>query len=162
MDVHVRERRLPGIGPQWQLPMSDGTTITVTLESRTERRRVDVLPAGRDEPALSLHLAEAEAVTLASVLSGVRYVFDSEPPDVPAGGVHVETVTIGAGSPAVGRRTDAIEVPSPEEARVLAVIRDDTSALIEEDVNRSCQPGDRLVIAGRTEPLRELRSYLVG
>jgi Trk K+ transport system NAD-binding subunit len=89
-------------------------------------------------------------------------VLESRPTDVPATGVHVETVTISAASPAVGRPVDQLERPDPDAATVLAVIRDDTPELVEEDAGRPCRPGDRLVIAGHPGALRELRDHLVG
>jgi hypothetical protein len=42
------------------------------------------------------------------------------------------------------------------------VVRDDTPELLEDDVDRPCQPGDRLVLAGRPAPLENLRRYLAG
>ena len=74
----------------------------------------------------------------------------------------METLTVPAGSPAVGRRLADIDLPDPEGARVLAVIRDDTPELLEDDPDRPVQPGDRLVLVGRPGPRAELRSQLGG
>jgi hypothetical protein len=46
--------------------------------------------------------------------------------------------------------------------RVVAVIRDDTSELLEHDEIRPCSVGDRVVIAGRADHLREPRRHLLG
>jgi K+/H+ antiporter YhaU regulatory subunit KhtT len=162
MDVNVREQRIPGVGRLYQLPLGDGWMVSVVVDARSGERELDITSPEHDRPDLKVHLSEAHAVTLAALLSGVRFVFESEPQHAPAGGVHVETVVIGAGSPAAGRTVDEIEVPDAEAARVLAVIRDDTPDLIEDDTTRVCQPGDRLVLAGRPVPLEELRSYLAG
>jgi K+/H+ antiporter YhaU regulatory subunit KhtT len=162
MDVNVRERRVPGVGPQYELRLPDGTAVVVTIELATGERELTTLAPGADAPDHVLRLGEAAAVTLATLLSGVRFAFDSEPSDVPTGGVHVETVTIPAASPAVGRAVDELPLPDPVEATVLAVIRDDTPEVVEEDPGRLCEPGDRLVIAGRPEPLHRLREHLIG
>lgn len=144
------------------MSLTDGVTVLVTIEDRSERRTLAVRRPGEDEAALTLWMTGPEALMVASLLSEVRYVLDVEPSDVPVDGVHVETVTLGAVSPAVSVAVDQIEVPDPEGARILAVIRDDTPELTESDPRQLCHPGDRLVIAGRARPLRELRSYLVG
>jgi TrkA domain protein len=162
MDVNVRECAVPGVGRSYQLPLGEGTTVTVMVETASGVRELSALGPGEDEPQLRVRLGEAHALTLAAMLSGVRFVFESDPSDAPAGGVHVETVTVGAGSPAVGHLVDDLELPDPEGAQVLAVIRDDTPELVEDDATRPCQPGDRLVVAGHPEPLHRLRSFLAG
>lgn len=161
-EVHVRQERVPGLGQLFQLAAPDGSAITVVAEDSTGRRELLVRAPGADEPSARVELPEAHAVTLATLLSGVRVVFESEPEVDPADGVHVETFVIGAGSPAVGRMVHEIQIPAPDHARILAVIRDDTPALVEDDAERPCEPGDRLVLAGRPAPLAELRSFLAG
>jgi K+/H+ antiporter YhaU regulatory subunit KhtT len=161
-EVHVRQERLPGFGQLFQMAAPDGSALTVVAEDHTGRRELHVLVPGADEPSARVELPEAHAVTLATLLSGVRVVFDSEPEVDPADGVHVETFVIGAGSPAVGQAVHEIHLPAPEDARILAVIRDDTPALVEDDADRPCEPGDRLVLAGHPSPLAQLRAFLAG
>jgi TrkA domain protein len=162
MEVHVREQKIHGVGQLFQLPLDDGWTISVIVHARTGERELDVLSPGEDDADVKVHLTEAHAITLATLLSGVRFVFEDRPEPKPADGVHVETVVIGAGSPAVGRTIQELPLPSPEDARIIAVIRDDTPQLIEDDLARACLPGDRLVVAGRPGTLEELRSFLAG
>lgn len=136
--------------------------MSVVVDAHSDDRELTVVEPGRDEPTVSIRLGEAQAVTLATLLSGARFVFDDGPPQEPVSGVHVQTVVVGAASPAVGRMVADIAAPDPEQARVLAVIRDDTPDLLEDDTARPCQPGDRLVLAGRPGPLDELRRFLTG
>jgi TrkA domain protein len=161
-EVHVREERLPGVGQVFHLPLDDGATVSVVVDDRSTDREIDLLPAGADEPAARIHLTEAQAVTLATLLTGVRVVFESQPAAEPATGVHVETIVLSAASPAVGSTMHDLALPDPDAARVLAVIRDDTPELLEEDRDRPCQPGDRLVLAGRPQAIQDLRRHLAG
>lgn len=163
MDVNVREQKVPGVAWLYQLSLPTGWSVSVLVEARSGRRQIHVVRPGLDSADATVHMSEAEAVTLGALLSGVRMTFDQEPVHpLPAHGVHVETVLIGAGSPAAHRRIEELEVPNAREARVLAVIRDDTLDLIEDDAGRACQPGDRLVLAGRPGSLEELRRFLAG
>lgn len=161
-DVHVRQDRVPNVGPRFDIPLPDGTSLAIVVDEHTGDRQLHVLARDEDEPRASASLPEAHAVTVATLLSGVRVVFDSEPEVEPAAGVHVETVIIGAGSPAVGVPVAELQLPAPEEARVLAVIRDDTPELLEDDATRPFQPGDRLVLAGHPPALAQLRTFLAG
>lgn len=158
--VEVRQQTVPGHGQRFLVGLGDGAEVTVTVETRTGARRLGVLRSGHDRPETSLELTEAQAETVGTLLSGVHLAV--EPLDAPTDGVSVATVLIGAGSPAVGRALAAIEVPDPEQARIIAVIRDDTPELLEEDPARPCAPGDRLVLAGRPDALRALRVHLNG
>lgn len=162
MDVHVREHPVPGAGRAFEFGLPDGSSLSIRIDGGTRRRELSQLRSDEDEPFWSLRLDAEHAMTLATLLSGVRVVFESEPTDTPAEGVHVESIVLGHGSPAVGRLLDDVEVLDPQEARILAVIRDDTPELIEDDETRTCEPGDRLVLAGRPAPLAALRAHLRG
>ena len=162
MDIHVRQHSVPGIGRLFQLPLDEGWLVSVLVDTHSDDRELAVVEPGHDEPRVSVRLREAEAVTLATLLSGARFVFHDEPLPEPVSGVHVETVVVGASSPAVGRALADIAVPDPNAVRILAVIRDDTPELLEDDARRPCQPGDRLVLVGRPGPLDEVRRSLTG
>ena len=114
--------------------------MTVTSRSRAECRRarpravsaeggqgddreLAIIEPNRHRPSAKVRLSEPQAVTLATLLSGVRFVSHDDPTPEAGSGVHVETVVIASQSPAVGRRLRDID---HDQARVLAVIRDDT------------------------------------
>lgn len=71
-------------------------------------------------------------------------------------------LTVGPVSPLVGQRISEVALPDPEQARIVAIIRDDTPELFEDDAVRPCAVGDRVVTAGRPDALRELRRFLLG
>ncbi len=159
-EVHVRDRRVPGFGHLFEVPLPDGSIVSVVSQDHTDDRELLLLAPGQDEPHARITLPSAHAETLGALLSGMRLVFDHD--DQPRSGVQVTTVPISAGSPAAGHRVQDIPVPAPDEARVLDVIRDDTPELVEDDEDRPCQPGDRLVLAGRSRAIEELRRFVVG
>lgn len=159
-EVHVRDRRLPGFGHLFEIPLPDGSIVSVVSNDHTDDRELLLLEPGEDEPDARVTLPSAHAETLGALLSGMRLVFDRD--DQPRAGVQVTTVPISAGSPASGHLVRNISVPAPDEACILAVIRDDTPELVEDDDDRPCQPGDRLVLAGHSKAIEELRRFLVG
>jgi K+/H+ antiporter YhaU regulatory subunit KhtT len=161
-EVHVREHPLPGNSRLFWLTLADGSVIGVASHSVGTGREVSLTLPGQDEPALTTRLSDVEATTLAALLSGVRFLVETPADHAPVGGANLRTLTIGAGSPAIGVKVADIDVPSPGDARVIAVIRDDTPELVEEDPRRPCQPGDRLVLVGRPEAMRELVQHLLG
>ena len=159
-EVHVRDRRIPGFGHLFEIPLPDGWMVSVVSDDPTDYRELLLLAPGEDEPLARVTMPSAHAETLGALLSGMRLVFDRD--DQPRAGVQVTTVPISAGSPGSGHRVRDIPVPAPAAARVLAVIRDDTPELVEDDEDRPCQPGDRLVLAGHSKAIEELRRFLVG
>lgn len=159
--VNVREFPLPGAARLFEMSLSDGTALRISTKIDSDGSELGVIPAGTDEAAVGVRLTAAEATTLVSLLSGVLLVirsYDDESGDTAA----LRTVTIGAASPAVGRLLDELDTGDPDEARVVAVIRDDTRQLIEEDPMRRLEAGDRLVVVGRRPALERVVSSLAG
>jgi len=159
-EINVREYALPGPARFFELVLSGGTVLQVFTESGSSDSHLAVLPPEADTPVVSLRLTKAEAITLSSLMSGVRYIVHAEAASAPAGAAGPSTVTVRASSPAVGRLIHEIEVPEPEQARVIAVIRDDTAQLLEGAHERRCEAGDRLVVVGRPDALARLVLYL--
>nr|WP_249419839.1 TrkA C-terminal domain-containing protein [Rhabdothermincola salaria] len=83
---------------------------------------------------------------------------DAAAPAVHDEPVQVVTLELAADSPALGRVPD--ELADEGRARVLAVIRDDTPELVEDDPSRALRVGDRLVVAARPEELDAVRHRL--
>ena len=161
-EVRVTDRRLPGGGHLFEVPLPDGSIASVVLRSGGDDRELHLLEPGEDEPRARLYLPRPFAETIGALLSGMRLVFDDNDDHDSRAGVQVRTMIIGPASPAIGHTVAEIELPAPDDARILAVVRDDTPALIEEDEARICQPGDRLVLAGRPRSIDELRRFLTG
>ncbi|TQO20652.1 K+/H+ antiporter YhaU regulatory subunit KhtT [Rhodoglobus vestalii] len=161
-EVHVREHPLPGVARLFELALSGGTVLQIFTESDSSDSHLAVLPPDADTPVVNLRLSNAEAVTLSSLISGVKFVIRAADEAGAADAASPSTVKLRPASPAVGKRLHEIEVPEPDQAQVLAVIRDDTEELLDGDVERRCQVGDRLVVVGRPDALARLVRYLHG
>jgi K+/H+ antiporter YhaU regulatory subunit KhtT len=162
MEIHVREQRLPGIGHRYELALDLNRRLTVVVQDGG-RRELGLVSGRADEPDLVVSLSQEEAVALAALLSGARFAIDSSEDDrIDSDQVVVETVTLGAGSPAVGRAMKDIRLSGDKEATVLAVIRDETPELVEDETSQACRPGDRVVIVARRHHLDEVVHALAG
>jgi K+/H+ antiporter YhaU regulatory subunit KhtT len=162
MDIHIREYRLPGVGHRYELGLPRGRRLIVVVQDRG-RRDLGLVSGAADVPDVIVSLTADQAVAVAALLTGARFSIGSTEVDpVDAGDVAIETVTLRASSPAVGRPTAEIRLFEDGEAAVLAVIRDDTPQLIEHHEARLCQPGDRLVIAARRDRISAVVEQLAG
>lgn len=161
--VNVREFPLPGAARLFEVALSDGAALRISTES--DAGQLGFIPAGADEAIVEVRLTKAEASTIASLLSGVRIVLQSDDDsdtDTAEDAAASRTVTLRAGSPAIGRLLGDLDIPDPDHARVVAVIRDDTHRLLEDDPGRRTEEGDRLVVVGRPQALVRLVRYLGG
>ena len=162
MDIHIREQRLPGIGHRYELDVDARRKLTVVVQ-QGGRREVGLVSGLGEEPDAVVSLSEEQAVALAALLSGARFSIDSSSDDrIHADEVVVETVMLGPESPAIGRPVKDIRLVGDAEATVLAVIRDETPELVEDETTRPSQPGDRVVIAARRQHLPQVVRQLVG
>lgn len=162
MDVRIRELDLPGIGRRYDLALREDLRLTVIV-GRDGTRQVAIARDTRDEPDAIVTLTHDEAVAAAALLTGARFSIEDDATAAGAGErVAVETVTIDERSPAVGRSVRDVPLPSDSDAAILAVIRDDTAELVEDDGDQPCRPGDRLVVAARKERLAEVTAQLLG
>jgi TrkA domain protein len=158
-NVHIREEGLPGIGRRFDLDVDDGLTLVVVAR-RDGSRDVAVREEGADEVRRSVHLGRQQAVAVGSLLLGA--LFSDGGGDSDHGGLDVSTLVIGVRSPAVGRIPAEIPLPAGADAAVVAVARDDTPQLLEDDRHRPCEPGDRLVIVARRDRLDDVIDHLAG
>ena len=163
MNIQIREQPLPGVGRRYEFAVDRGRNFTVAVNDRSGRRELAVVSGDAQEPDVVVALTQEQAVALAALLTGARFSIDTTGDDrVDADEVAIETVTLGPWSPAVGRPIEDIRLAGDDEAKVLAVICDDTPELIEQEEGRRCQPGDRVVIAVRRERLNDVVHQLVG
>ena len=163
MDIQIREQRLPGIGRRYDLALDRRRTLTVVVNDRSGGRELSVVSGDAEEPDVTVTLTQDQAVTLAALLTGARFSIDTTGDSrVDADEVVIETVTLGPASPAIGKPMEGVALTGDDEAAVLAVIRDDTPELVEQEEGRRCQPGDRVVIAVRRERLSDVVDQLVG
>jgi TrkA domain protein len=161
-EVHVREHPLPGNARMFSLTLADGSIVTLSSSGDSTDRVLEVTPPDADESVVSVPFNAAESTTLAALLSGIRFVVQQPEEQQPVDAANLRTVTLPAGSPAVGRRLHDLHVPDDIDAQVIAVIRDDTDDLIETDPERPCEAGDRLVIVGRPGSMSAMVRRLTG
>jgi len=160
-EVHVREHPFPGSGRVWTVTLGSGSVLTVVANPGAAGRQLVVTSPEDDDPTVTVDMTGVESTTVAALLSGIRFVVEQDDA-VPVNAANLRTVALPAGANAGGLRLDELDVPDPEQARVIAVIRDDTSDLIEDDPERPCQPGDRLVLVGRPGSMTKLVHHLLG
>jgi K+/H+ antiporter YhaU regulatory subunit KhtT len=161
-EVHVREHPLPGNARLFSLTLADGSILTLSTSGESTDRTLEVTLPGCDESAVTVRFNAAESTTLAALLSGIRFVIEQPEEHQPVDAANLRTVTLPAGSPAIGRRLHDLDVADSADAQVIAVIRDDTDDLIETDPDRPCEAGDRLVIVGRPGSMSRMVQRLTG
>ena len=162
MNIHIREQKLPGIGHRYEFDVDAGRKVTVVVQ-HSGRREVGLVSRLAEEPNVVVSLSQEQAVALAALLSGARFSIDSTDDDqIDADEVVVETVTLGPASPALSRPAKDIHLTGDAEAAVLAVIRDETPELVEDETTRACKPGDRVVIAARRQHVAAVVRHLAG
>jgi len=162
MDVRVQGRRLPGIGHRYELLLDAGRCLVIVVQGNG-RREVSLFGRGRDHPEAVASLTQEQAVAVAAILTGAR--FSVETGDVErtsTSEVGVETVTLHERSPAVGYLTGDLPGLGEGDATVLAVIRDENPALVEDDTTRPLRAGDRIVVAARRDRLDGIADQLAG
>ena len=157
-DVHIREEDLPGIGRRFDLDVDEGLTLVVVAR-RDGSRDIAVGERGADDTRRSVHLSREQAVAVGSLLLGARF---SEGGKTDDGALDVSTLVLGDDSPAVGVPPAEVPLPAGSDAAVVAVARDDTPQLLEDDRSRPCEPGDRLVVVARRDRLDEVIHHLAG
>lgn len=158
-DVLIREQALPGIGRRFDLDVEESLTLIVVVR-HDGSRDVGVSEKNADKPRRSVHLGREQAVAVGSLLLGAR--FSEESGGTGGSALDIGTVVLGDGSPAVNRIPTEIPLPDASDAAVVAVARDDTVQLLEDDRHRPCQPGDRLVVAARRDHLHDVIRHLAG
>ncbi len=159
-EVRLSEFPLPGKGRFFGLTLSDGTVVQVISDSDSDQSRLAILPPDSDAAIVTLVLSRAEAITLSTLLAGIKYVVRSDEESRFEDGV--TTVTLSAGSPAIGKAVGEIELPDTGAAQIIAALPHDSDRPVEIDSHRRCEAGDRLVLVGRPAALADLVRHLEG
>lgn len=158
MDVRVQQQLLPGIGHRYEVLLDQRRLVIVV--QRNGRRELAIVQ-GTDEHRATVALSQDEAVAVAAILTGARFSIDTSA-DANVGDVDVHTVTIGPGSPALGHTAPEVPLPAGVDAEVLAVIRDETPELVEDEAVATIGLADRLVIAVRRDQAELVLHHLTG
>jgi TrkA domain protein len=158
-EVRIREEALLGIGHRFELDMADGRSLVVVAR-RDGSRDVAVREGDDDEARGMVRLSRDQAVAVGSLLLGARFAEGDLAAG--AGSMDVGVADTTSKSPVIGRLPRELEMPDGAEAVVVAVARDDTPQLLEDDRSRPCEPGDRLVVVARRDRLDDVIAYLSG
>lgn len=170
MDIHIREHLLAGVGRRYDIELGDGQVLSVVV-SHDGTRKLTVRDRGADEPHLHISLTAAQASAVSALLSGARFFIETdaatgigfaETGPVGTGSAGFGTLTLTTASPAVGRRAGDVALLEGSDAVIVALIRDDTPQLLEDDLDQPFRPGDRLVVAARPERLNDVIAHLAG
>lgn len=160
-EINIREHALPGLGHRYEMEVDRGRRLVITVR-RDGRRIIGLGERDADEWSATVALDQHQAMVVASLLTGVRVSIDTHDDDrVAADEVAVQTVTLGERSPAVGLRVEQITLPDHADAAVLAVIRDETPELVEQE-DQPTRVGDRVVVVARRERLDDVLWQLSG
>jgi TrkA domain protein len=163
VDLHIREQPLPGIGHRYELALREQQRRLVLVVQNSGRCEIGVLNEDADQPEVTVTLDRDQAVAGAALLTGARFPLDTTEDDrTPADEVEVETITLAPASPAAGRLLSDIPLLPDSDAAVLAVIRDATPELIEDEEHTPVRPGDRLVVAARRDRIAAVTGHLAG
>lgn len=110
-EVHVRQHPLPWAARLFHLSTKDGHVVSVATAAGTDRRQPSISLPQADEAAVVLDCSGPEASTIASLLTGIRFVVfgvdDAQPDDAAV----LRAVTLPAGAPAVGCWLHDLVVP---------------------------------------------------
>lgn len=162
MDLRIREQRLPGIGHRYELTANRGQRLVLVVQ-HDGGRTLSIGTPGADEPVAVLSLTGDQAVAVAALLTGARFTIDTSEDDrTSADEIAIETVVLGPGSPAIGVTVEDMALPADSDATILAVIRDESPELIEDDPVDPCHAGDRVVVSARRDRLVDVVQMLAG
>jgi K+/H+ antiporter YhaU regulatory subunit KhtT len=139
MDVEIREQELPGHGTRYELDLGDGHSVVVVAE-RSGARTVGFVAGDHAAPQHNLRLHPEQAVAVAAILLGARFsvISGGGGSRATADVVDVATVTLLPASPLIGRTAAEYEGELDADAAILAVICDETPAIVEDERSHRC------------------------
>lgn len=158
--VNVREFPLPGVARMFEITLDSGDAVRLAVDVEGDASELGIIRRDRDS-ATTVRLTAGEASTISALLVGIRMVHHP-PGREPGGSTFTRDVRIPDSSPVLGTPLAALDLPDPDDTRVVAVVSDDTPHLVETDPGRRIQVGDRLVLVGRQDALARLVAHLIG
>ena len=146
--INVYAQALPGLGQRFELQIDEGHLLCM-VALRDGGRQLTRRSIGEDAAETLIDLDRDQAVTIGALLLGAQFSLTSPVDAGPADQVIVETITIADDAQAIG--TSAREALSEfgSDVAVLAVIRDQTAEIVENDPDLALCAGDRVAIAAR-------------
>jgi TrkA domain protein len=147
----IDEDELPGIGRRYTFGFDEGQQVCVVIH-HTGRRDLYVT-SEPDQDAHVVSIEDDEARRLGAVIAG-SYFTPAAVKRVEAaiGGLLIDWVTVREGSPVAGRSIADAGIRRESRITVAAIVRGDES-IVAPEPDEVVQPGDQLVVMGRTEDL---------
>jgi len=103
-----------------------------------------------------------QAVTVGALLLGAQFSIAAPVDGEPADQVSVDTITIPRDAPAIGKSVVGALGEFARDVVVLAVIRDQTREIVEQDPNLALGDSDRVAVATRRRQHRAITRALAG
>lgn len=146
--INVYEQALPGLGQCFELTL-DGGHVLCVVALRDGRRQLARRTVGDDAIETLSNLDRDQSVTVGALLLGAQFSVMSPADAEPDDQVMVETITIADGAAAIGRSAGDALSELGSDVAVLAVIRDQTAEIVEQDPDLALCAGDRVAVAAR-------------
>lgn len=159
--INVYEQPLPGLGQQFELHIDDRRTLCV-IALRDGRRQLARRSNGEETTDMLIDLDRDQAATVGALLLGAQFSIAASVDMEPADQVIVDTITIPHDSPAIGKSAVEALGEFARDVVVLAVIRDDTRDIVENDPDLALGGGDRVAIATRRRQHQAITRVLAG
>jgi TrkA domain protein len=159
--MDIDETRLPGIGLRHDFVLRGGQHIGVVSQPNGDRELFLYDRVDPDSCRAVLHLKADEAATVAELLGAQRVTERLARLHDQIEGVTTQGVTLGAGSPYVGRTLADAEIRTRTGASIVAVVR-------AESVHPSPAPpfqflaGDKVIVVGTDDGVDAAARLLTG
>ena len=142
----ILETELPGIGRRFTLPLETGGELAVVVHKSGDKDLY--FKENEREDALAVTLSDAEARRVAAVLTGGFW--QPTPIDMFRAALAkksgLETVTVLAGSSAVGKDIEALEIRRRTGCSIVAILRSDGSSVPNPGPETDIEANDILVV----------------
>jgi K+/H+ antiporter YhaU regulatory subunit KhtT len=100
-ELRIHEQRLPGIGRRYEVVLDRDQRLVLVIQP-DGRREIGLFTSGSDGPEAVASLSHDQALAVAALLTGARFTVDAGPGDPDDADAAVDTVMLGAASPAIG------------------------------------------------------------
>ena len=157
----VTETELPGFGMRYEFETAEGRQLGVIVRRGGTR---DLLVYDEDDPdrcTETVPLDPEAGQVLAELLGGTKVTQRLAEVQQQIEGLVIEWVSLGEGSPAVGRTIGELEIRSRTGASVVAIVHGD-DAEPAPGPDQELHADDVVVAVGTTEGIQQVRTLLRG
>jgi TrkA domain protein len=160
MNQIVREEELPGIGRRYSVECDYGAVLTIVVHN-SGRRDLYFFQEDSELP-VTVAMNDEQAKVAGEILAG------GFSPPAPIAEIErvvndlaIEWFTLSPGSPGTGQSIEELHIRSATGINVMAILREHNVIHGPRDAE-VLQPGDRLIVAGRSSSMPAFRRLIVG